>query len=127
MKNTNKLIITILSSTLTLTISAQVKQVFKVVDFDTKLPVAGATTMLYGQALTTNAQGVAVASLPADKKGAFLPLEQWKKEGLVYVGRAPESLFGLFQTNDTLKFYMTEKQQYRKAAQNITVIIMKKT
>ena len=98
---------------------SQVKQVMKVVDFDTKLPVAGATTTLYGQTLTTNAQGVAVANLPADKKGAFLPLEQWVKEGLVYVGRAPESLFGLFQTNDTLKFYMTEKQQYRKAAQSV--------
>ena len=93
---------------------SQVKQIFKVVDFDTKQPVAGATTTLFGQTLTTNAQGVAVANLPADKKDAYLPLEQWKKEGSVFVGYAPESFFGFFQTKDTLKFYMAEKQRYRK-------------
>lgn len=93
---------------------SQVKQVLKVVDFDTKLPVADVTTTLFGQTLTTNAQGVAVANLPADKKDAFLPLEQWKKDGYIYMGRAPESLFGFFQTKDTLKFYMVEKSKYRK-------------
>ncbi|MBR4913275.1 MAG: hypothetical protein IKZ54_10620 [Bacteroidales bacterium] len=113
MKNKTKIIVTLLLSTLTLTISAQVKQVFKVTDFDTKLPVAGATTTLFGQPLTTNAQGVAVANLPADKKNAYLLLEQWKKEGYIYVGYAPESFFGFFQTKDTLKFYMAEKQKYR--------------
>ncbi|MBO7630511.1 MAG: hypothetical protein J6S87_11340 [Bacteroidales bacterium] len=98
---------------------SQVKQVFKVVNFDTKLPVAGATTTLYGQTLTTNAQGVAVANLPADKKGAYLPLEQWVKDGYFYVGRDPESFFCFFQTKDTLNFFMTEKQKYRKEAQNV--------
>ena len=98
---------------------SQVKQVFKVVDFDTKLPVAGAMTTLYGQTLTTNAQGVAVADLPADKKGAFLPLELWEKEGCIYVGRAPESLYSFFQSKDTLKFYMTGKRQYREAEQAV--------
>lgn len=98
---------------------SQVKQVFKVVDFDTKLPVAGATTTLYGQTLTTNAQGVAVADLSADKKGAFLPLEPWKKEDCIYVGRDLESLFDFFQTQDTLKFYMTGKQQYREAERTV--------
>ena len=114
MKNTTKLVITIVLSLLALTATAQVNQVFKVVDFDTKLPVEGATTTLYGQTLTTNAQGVAVANLPADKKGVFLPLEQWVKEGFVYVGRAPESLFGFFQFKDTLKFYIAERSKYRK-------------
>jgi tetratricopeptide (TPR) repeat protein len=93
---------------------SQVKQIFKVVDFDTKQPVAGATTTLFGQMLTTNAQGIAVTNLPADKKDAYLPLEQWKKEGCVFVGYAPESFFGFFQTKDTLGFYMAEKQRYRK-------------
>ena len=86
---------------------SQVKQIFKVVDFDTKQPVAGATTTLFGQPLTTNAQGVAVANLPADKKDAYLLLEQWKKEGYVYVGYAPESFFGFFQTiNGFLIFFL---------------------
>ena len=93
---------------------SQVKQVFKVVDFDTKHPVEGATSSLFGQKLTTNAQGVAEANLPADKKAAFLPLEQWGKEGFIYVGYAPESYFGFFQTKDTLNFYIAEKQKYRK-------------
>ena len=93
---------------------SQVKQIFKVIDFDTKQPVEGATTTLFGQMLTTNAQGIAVANLPADKKDAYLPLEQWKKEGDIFVGYAPESFFGFFQTKDTLKFYMAEKQRYRK-------------
>ena len=93
---------------------SQVKQIFKVVDFDTKQPVAGATTTLFWQPLTTTAQGVAVANLPADKKDAYLLLEQWKKEGYVYVGYVPESFFGFFQTKDTLKFFMAEKQKYRK-------------
>lgn len=114
MKNTTNLIITLVLSTLMLTTTAQVVQVFKVTDIDTKKPVAGATTTLFGQALTTNAQGVAVANLPADKKDAYLPLEQWRKEGYVYVGYTPESFFGFFQTKDTLKFYMAEKQKYRK-------------
>lgn len=119
MKSTTKLVITFLFSTLVFTANAQVKQVFKVVDFDTKMPVAGATTTLYGQTLTTSAQGVAVANLPADKKEAYLPLEQWVKDGYLYVGYAPESFFGFFQTKDTLKFFMTEKQKYRKEAQNV--------
>ena len=119
MKNTTKLVITIVLSMLALTGTAQVKQVFRVVDFDTKQPVAGATTTLFGQPLTTNAQGVAVASLPAEKKGSFLPLEQWEKEGYIYVGRAPESLSEFFQTKDTLQFYMTGKQQYRKETLNV--------
>ena len=98
---------------------SQVRQVFQVVDFDTKQPIEGATSSLFGKTLTTNTQGVAVANLPADKQGAFLPLEHWEKKGCVYVGRAPESLNSFFQTKDTLKFYMTEKQKYRAEAQTM--------
>ena len=95
---------------------AQVKQVFKVVDFDTKQPIAGATTTLYGQTITTDAKGVAVITLPADKKDAYLPMNDWSKEGYMHIGRMPESFYKHFQTKDTIKYYMADKQAYRKDA-----------
>lgn len=94
--------------------SAQVKQVYKVIDFDTKQPIAGATTSVYGQKITTDAKGVAVANLPADKKDAYLLMEDWKKEGYMTMGRMPESFFKRFQTKDTIKYYMADKQAYLK-------------
>ena len=96
---------------------AQVKQVYKVIDFDTKQPVAGATTRVYGQKITTDAKGVAVATLPADKKDAFLLMEdEWTKDGYFQIGHAPESFYVYFQTKDTVKFYMAEKKAYRAEA-----------
>jgi len=100
--------------------SAQVKQVYKVIDFDTKQPIAGATTRVYGQQLTTDAKGVAVATLPADKKDAFLLMEdEWTKEGYFQIGHAPESFYVYFQTKDTIKYYMAEKKAYRAAAKEM--------
>ncbi len=96
--------------------SSQVKQVFKVVDYDTKQPIAGATTTVYGQKITTDAKGVAVATLPADKKDAYLSMEEWLKEGYMPIGRQPESFGKQYQTKDTIKFYMADKQAYRKDA-----------
>ena len=98
----------------------QVKQVIKVVNFDTKQPIVGATTTLFGQTLTTNAQGVAVAILPAEKKGAFLPIDYWKLDGYVYIGRTEESLYKFFQTKDTLKIYMVELPAYRREMDSIS-------
>lgn len=98
---------------------AQVKQVFKVVDFDTKQPIAGATTEIYGQKITTDAKGVAVVTLPADKKDAYLPMNDWIKEGYMHIGRMPESFYKSFQTKDTIKYYMADKQAYRKDAWEI--------
>lgn len=119
--NTAKTIIALLLSTLALTATAQVKQVFQVLNFDTKQPIEGVTSSIYGQALTTNAKGVAVATLPADKKGDFLPLEQWRKDGLYYIGRAQSSYLKYYQTSDTLKFYMVETPKYRKAVEDQAV------
>ena len=95
---------------------SQVKQVFKVVDYDTKQPIAGATTNVYGQKITTDAKGVAVANLPADKKDAYLLMDEWYKEGYFPIGRMPESFGKYFQTKDTLKYYMADKQSYRASA-----------
>ena len=121
MKNTTKLIVALVLSTLAFAASAQVKQVFQVLHFETQKPIVGVTSSLYGQTLTTNANGVAVANLPADQKGAFLPLEQWRKDGLYYLGRVPSSYYCYYQTSDTIKFYMVETSKYRKAVEDQTV------
>ena len=114
MKNTAKFVIALVLSTLSFTAFPQVKQVFQVLHFDTKQPIEGATSSLYGQTLTTNAKGIAVANLPADKKGAFLPMEQWEKEGYTFTGRVPSCYGRDFQTSDTIKYYMVETSTYNK-------------
>lgn len=116
MKNTTRLIITVVLSMLVATVSAQVKQVFQVFDYDTQKPLAGATNVLFGQALTTNAQGIAVANLPADKKGAFLPEEYWQLDGYSYLGHWPSSFYHQFyQSKDTIKCYMVDSAKYYAA------------
>lgn len=97
---------------------SQVKQVFQVFDYDTQKPLAGATSTMYGQTLTTNAQGIAVANLPADKKGALLTYESWQLDGYYYLGRVPSSFYNYFQSKDTIKVYMVENSKYRAAVEN---------
>lgn len=121
MKNMAKAIIVLALSALAMTASAQVKQVYQVLDFDTRQPIAGAVSSLYGQQLTTNAKGVAVANLTVDKKGAYLPLEQWKLDGYVQIGRTPESYYTEFQTTDTIKYYLAERDKYRKEVEDLSV------
>ena len=94
---------------------SQVKQVFQIFDIDTKKPLAGVTNTFYGQTVTTNAQGVAVVNMPADKKGDYLMYEDWQLDGYVYLGRIPESFFVQFQGKDTVKSYMVEASKYRAA------------
>ena len=119
MKNTAKFIIALLLSTLSFTAFSQVKQVFQIFDFDTKKPLAGVTNTLYGQTVTTNAQGVAVVNMPADKKGDYLMYEDWQLDGYVYLGRFPESFYVYFQGKDTLKGYMVEASKYRAAVDKV--------
>ena len=121
MKNTTRVIISLVLSALSFAVSAQVKQVFKVVDFNTNRPIAGATSSLYGQTLTTDAKGVAVANLNADQKGAYLPLEKWVLDGYALIGRAPVSYYKDFQTSDTIFFQMVPRQDIRKEQQELTV------
>lgn len=101
---------------------AQVKQVFQVLHFDTKQPIQGAKAHLYlgpkndkqtVLTLTTNAQGLAVASLPADMKGGYLVIDNWDLDGFLNLGRTPGYYYSYFQTKDTIKYYMVEKQAYR--------------
>lgn len=115
MKNTAKLVIALLLSTLSFTAFSQVKQVYQIFDFDTKKPLAGVTNTFYGQTVTTNAQGVAVVNMPADKKGDYLVYEDWQLDGYIYLGRFPESFSVQFQGKDTVKGYMVEASKYRAA------------
>jgi len=98
---------------------SQVKQVFQIFDYETNKPIAGATNILFGQTLTTNAQGVAVANMPADKKGAFLPVEEWYLDGYYYMGRTPASKYRYNQSNDTIKCYMVSMSKYRQAVEQV--------
>ena len=102
---------------------AQVKQVFQVLHFETKQPIQGAQTQLYVGpqnekqnvlTLTTNAQGIAVANLPANMKDSYLSMSGWKLDGFLSLGRTPECVYSIFQTKDTIRYYMVEKQTYRK-------------
>jgi tetratricopeptide (TPR) repeat protein len=98
---------------------SQVKQVFQIFDYETKKPLVGVTNTLYGQTVTSNAQGVAVVNLPADKKGTYLVYEDWQLDGYSYLGRFPESFYIYFQGKDTIKLYMVETSKYRKAIDRV--------
>lgn len=107
---------------------AQVKQVFQVIDFDSHKPLVGVTNTLYVQSpsakervltLTTNAQGIAVANLPADMKGEYLCLNIWVLDGYTSLGRVPENIYSYYQTKDTIKYYMVDRQVYKKEWESV--------
>ena len=101
--------------------SAQVKQVFKVMSYPEKKPLAGAVATLYGQPLQTNAKGVAVATLPENRKGDFLCMSDWTLDGYIQMGRTRESRYRFFQSNDTVFFYMAKEEAYREAATELFI------
>ena len=67
--------------------TAQVKQIFKIMEYPTNRPLAGAACTYYGQTITSNAKGVAVLNLSADRKGDFIPREPWILDQYTYLGR----------------------------------------
>jgi len=93
--------------------TAQVKQIFKIIEYPTNRPLAGAACTFYGQTITTNAKGVAVLNLPADRKGDYLPREEWYLDHYTYVGRLTfESRNQYFQSRDTMRLYMMKTSDY---------------
>ena len=101
--------------------SAQVKQVFKVMSYPDKKPLAGAVATLYGQSLQTNAKGVAVAHLPENRKGDFLCMSEWILDRYMPIGRTRESRYQFFQSNDTVFFYMAKEETYRETMTDLFV------
>lgn len=105
--------------TLLLTVSAvftsaqQVRQIYKILEYPSNKPLAGASCTLYGQTITTNAKGVAVLNLPKERKGDYLPREAWYLDQYQYLGRTPSSQYQYFQSNDTLKLYMIKTADLR--------------
>ena len=102
--------------------TAQVKQLFKVVDVTTGKPLSDATMTIYGQTLQTNAKGVAVITLPADRKGAYIAQEKWYKEGYVELSNFASYRHRTLQSSDTLFSYQIPEELFR---QEMTEIFMK--
>lgn len=97
-----------------ITTNAQVKQIFKVIEYDSKKPLAGASTTLYGETITTNEKGVAIVNLPEHRKGDYLALNTWNLDGYTDLGRTEESLYKYNQTPDTLKFYLVKDELFKQ-------------
>lgn len=94
--------------------SAQVKQVFKVVSYPDGKPLAGATNSLYGNSLKTNVQGIAVATLPEERKGDYLAMGDWILDGYLDIGLL-KKVDVPFQGKDTLYTLMVNEKEYREA------------
>ena len=94
--------------------TAQVKQLFKVVDVTTGKPLSDATMTIYGQTLQTNAKGVAVITLPADRKGAYIAQEKWYKEGYVELSNFASYRHRTLQSSDTLFSYQIPEELFRQ-------------
>ncbi len=93
--------------------TAQVKQIFKIMEYPTNRPLAGAACTYYGQTITSNAKGVAVLNLSADRKGDFIPREPWILDQYTYLGRNGfESNNQYFQSRDTIRLYMMKTSDY---------------
>lgn len=91
----------------------QVRQIYKILEYPSNKPLAGASATILGQAITTNAKGVAVLNLPKERKGDYLPREAWYLDQYQYLGRTPSSQYQYFQSNDTLRLYMIKTADLR--------------
>ncbi len=113
-------LLTIFLSANALSADAQVRQTFRVLDFSSGKPVGGAHSELYGTKLTTDANGIATAVLAGDKKGAFLPIRDWQREGYRFFGAAENSMYKYLQTKDTITHYIINKEEYYNNLDRLT-------
>lgn len=108
------------------TSNAQIRQIFKVIEYDSKKPLAGATNTLYGETITTNEKGIAIANLPEHRKGNFLALSSWHLDGYTFLGRTDESLYKYHQTTDTIKFYLVKDELFKQEYDNFFIVLFDK-
>ncbi len=99
--------------------NAQVRQIFKVTDYGTGKPLAGATFDCCGQTLTTNANGVAVFSSKKHKYGNFVKIDAIKLPGYTFVGRDWKTGKNDTFRKDTLVYYMVDEQRYIREAETL--------
>ncbi|MBO7646838.1 MAG: sel1 repeat family protein [Bacteroidales bacterium] len=122
MKTLRNILLCVILLTCAFSMDAQVKQIFKVVDITTGKPLSDATMTIYGQTLQTNAKGVAVITLPADRKGAYIAQDKWYKEGYVELSNFASYRHRTLQSSDTLFSYQIPEELFR---QEMTDIFMK--
>lgn len=92
--------------------NAQVRQIFKVIDYSTGKPLAGAALECCGQKLTTNAKGVAVFTSKKHKYGDFMRIEKITLPNHYYVSRDWKSHKSDTFRKDTLVYYMVDSKLY---------------
>ena len=92
--------------------NAQVRQIFKVIDYSTRKPLAGATFECNGQKLTTNASGVAVFTSKKHKYGDYCETGYIKAEGYVSIGPRWKNRKSDLLCKDTIIYYMADAKQF---------------
>ncbi|MBQ6727091.1 MAG: tetratricopeptide repeat protein [Bacteroidales bacterium] len=109
---TKSLIFIALTAFLCTFANAQVRQIFKVIDYSTRKPLAGATFECCGQKLTTNAKGVAVFTSQKHKYGDYCETGYIKAEGYVSIGPRWKNRKSDLLCKDTIVYYMADAKEY---------------
>ena len=99
--------------------SAQVRQIFKVLDYGTGKPLSGVTIECCGQTLSTNAGGVAVFSSKKHKYGDFMDLGKVRKENYALLGKAWKNMKDYALTKDSVLIYMVDHRRYNTERENL--------
>ena len=99
--------------------TAQVRQIFKVLDYGTGKPLSGVSIECCGQTLTTNAGGVAVFSSKKLKYGDFMDLGKVLKENYYNLGRAWKNRKNDLFTKDSVLIYMVDSKRYNTERENL--------
>lgn len=99
--------------------SAQVRQIFKVLDYGTGKPLSGVTIECCGQTLTTNAGGVAVFNSKKLKYGDFMDLGKVRKENYIFLSKAWKNIKTDALTKDSVLIYMVDHKRYDTERENL--------
>ena len=99
--------------------NAQVRQIFKVVDYGTGKPLEGVTIECLDQKITTNANGVAVFTSQKQKYGDFMNLGKVRKENYVNLGKAWKNMKSDLLTKDSVLIYMVDSKRYNAERENL--------
>ena len=92
--------------------NAQVRQIFKIIDYSTGKPLAGVTIECCGQKLGTNAKGVAVFTSKKHKYGDCAMVESVKLPGYSFCCKDWKTHKSDNFRKDTLVYYMVDSKLY---------------
>ena len=92
--------------------NAQVRQIFKVMDYGAGKPIDGATFECCGQKLSTDANGVAVFTSKKHKYGDYCESDNIKAEGYIGFGPRWKNRKSELLCKDTIVYYMADAKQF---------------